>query len=238
MAKVTLRFYGSLAEHGERFDVFASTAREALYTVVSQLDGVKEKIVNNFYRLRVAKHDVTERDLQSVISSELKDGDVIHVVPKAVGGGGALNFIAGAALIAFSFTNPLGWAALAVGSTTVGTIAFGVGVSLILGGVANLLVKQPKMTTGAGEETAKNYGFNNLANNTVQGSAIPICYGNITIGAGVISQGIRSERLNSVPTSGEVNAQRKTIALVKARDKQGTQYNTEQNDKTYILVEE
>lgn len=238
MAKVTLKFYGSLTKYGDRFDVYADSAREALHIVISQLDGLKERFVNDFFRLRVAKQDVAISDLQKKMTSDLKDGDVVHVVPRALGGSGALNFIAGAALIAFSFTNPLGWAALAVGSTTVGTIAFGVGVSLILGGVANLLVKQPKMTTGASDETAKNYGFNNLANNTVQGSAIPVCYGNITIGASVISQGIRSERLGEKPKSGAIDYRRRSISLLKAEDREGNQYNTEENDKTYVLIEE
>ena len=132
---------------------------------------------------------------------------------------------------------PIGWAALAIGTTTLGTVAFGMGVALVLGGVANLLVKQPKMTTGGTQEDGKNYGFNNLANVTQQGASIPLCYGEITIGAQVISQGVSSERLNKAPEAGEVEYKWYERPIFRAFDPKGNKYNTPKNDKTYNLVE-
>lgn len=237
MASVTLRFYGSLREYGSRFDVHADTAREALHIIISQIDEIKSRFIDKHFQLRVAKRDVYQGELDYYAVKELKDGDVIHVVPRVTGATGAMNFIAGAALIAFSLSNPFGWAALAIGATTLGTVAFGMGVALVLGGVANLLVKQPKMTTGGTQEDGKNYGFNNLANVTQQGASIPLCYGKITIGAQVISQGVSSERLNKAPGSGEVDYRLSKVALIKAKDPKGTTYNTPENDKTYNLVE-
>lgn len=240
MARVTLRFYGALAKYGKRFDVYANTAQEALHIVVSQLSDIKAQFVDRYFQLRVARNDVSEKDLEYYAMRELFDGDVIHVVPRGQGAGGAFNFIAGAALIAFSFTNPLGWAALAVGATTVGTIAFGVGVALMLTGVAGLLVKQPKITTGGTEEDGKNYSFNSLANVTRQGSAIPLCYGKITIGAQVISQGVSSERLNKAPEfvdDGNMSFISRVVRKIVAKDPSGKPYNTPDNDKTYDLIE-
>lgn len=238
MASVTLRFYGSLREYGSRFDVHADTAREALHLIISQIEGIKSRFIDKHFQLRVAKSDVNQSELEYYALKELRDGDVIHVVPRVLGAGGnAFGVIAGAALIAFSLTNPAGWAMLAVASTTLGSVAFSMGVALIIGGVAGMLTRQPKMTTGGTQEDGKNYSFNNLANVTQQGTSIPLCYGEITIGAQVISQGISSERLNKAPEAGEVKYKSGFMSLINAFDPKGNKYNTPENDKTYNLVE-
>lgn len=238
MASVTLRFYGSLREYGSRFDVHADTAREALHIIVSQIEGIKSQFINKYFQLRVAKKDVYEKELDYYAVKELQDGDVIHVVPRVEGaGGGAFGFIAGAALIAFSLTNPAGWAMLAVASTTLGSVAFSMGVALIIGGVAGMLVKQPKMTTGGTQKDAENYSFNNLSNVTRQGTSIPLCYGKITIGSQVISQGVSSMRLNAVEKTGEIQYKKQGQSLLKAKDLKGNLYNTPDNDLTYRLIE-
>lgn len=236
MSKVTVVFHGSLKKHG-KFEVFADTAREALQLIVAQLPDVKASFVDRFFEMRVASKKISKQALPFYATKHLKDGDRIDLYPKLEGAKGALSFIAGAALITFALSNPFGWAALAVGSTTVGAVAFGVGVAFMVSGAAGLLVKQPKMTTGSTQENARNYGFNNLANSTTQGASIPLCYGKITIGAQVISQGISSVRLNEAPKQGEINQVKKQQALIKARDVDGNQYNTPNNNKTYVISE-
>jgi predicted phage tail protein len=62
------------------------------------------------------------------------------------------------------------------------------GVSLTMGGIAQLLAPTPEEV-----KEGDNYGFNGAANTVRQGVPVPICYGQLMIGGAVISSGITNE---------------------------------------------
>jgi len=121
----------------------------------------------------------------------------ITIAPVVAGAGGKVGqILLGAALIAASILVP-GLAAVTLfGTTTLATVAFGVGVSLALGGVAQMLAPQPKFD-GPQEEQQPSYVFNGAVNTTAQGQPVPVGYGRMVVGSAVISAGISVEGIQA-----------------------------------------
>ena len=136
---------------------------------------------------------------QDVDADELHDpaGQQIAIVPVLAGAGGALGkILIGAALIAAAVFNPLaffGGTALLTGF--VGQAAFGIGVSLALNGVAQLLAPPPKQASSDNQK--QSYVFNGAVNTTAQGQPVPIGYGRMIVGSAVISAGISIEDISA-----------------------------------------
>jgi predicted phage tail protein len=100
--------------------------------------------------------------------------------------------ILGAALIAFAMTNPFGWAAMPFLGSNLGVVAFGMGASLVLGGIAQLLAPTPK---AADPSDKPSYLFNGPVQTSQQGYPVPVGYGELIVGGAVISAGSWSEDL-------------------------------------------
>lgn len=136
---------------------------------------------------------------QDVDADELHDpaGQQIAIVPVLAGAGGALGkILIGAALIAAAVLTggaTIGLTGIAF-SSLAGQVAFGVGVSLALGGVAQLLAPAPKQASA--ENQKQSYVFNGAVNTTAQGQPVPIGYGRMIVGSAVISAGISIEDIS------------------------------------------
>jgi predicted phage tail protein len=82
------------------------------------------------------------------------------------------------------------------GSFTLGIVAAnaiaGIGVSLIFGGVAELISPMPRLGFNSGKEAARleSFSFSGIVNTSKQGMAVPICYGRAFVGSAVISSGL------------------------------------------------
>lgn len=139
------------------------------------------------YRVLNMREDIGEDELHNPA------GQRITIAPVVAGAGGSLGkILLGAALIAASFMVP-GLGAIALfGTTTLATVAFNIGVSLALGGIAQMLAPQPA-SSGPTEEQQPSYVFNGAVNTTSQGQPVPIGYGRMIVGSAVISAGIAVE---------------------------------------------
>jgi predicted phage tail protein len=91
-------------------------------------------------------------------------------------------------------------AGVALAATGVGTVfaplVFSIGLSLTLGGVAQLLSPQPKTPAN----TQASYVFGGPANTLAAGMPIPICYGNLIVGGAIISGGISVDQVSTTQT--------------------------------------
>lgn len=138
------------------------------------------------YRVLNMREEVGEDELHNPA------GQRIAIVPVVVGAGGALGkILLGAALIFAATFNPfifLGGSALLTG--VVGQIAFGVGVSLALNGVSQLLAPTKKDEEKKEENS---YVFNGAVNTTTQGQPVPLGYGRMIVGSAIISAGVNVE---------------------------------------------
>jgi predicted phage tail protein len=189
----TIRVYGRLARFlGRRaFLAEVSSAAEAVRFLLANFPQVERHMADQHYRVSVGDRAVDADHLH-----EPAGGSDIAIVP-VIGGAGAVGrIVAGVALVALSFIPGIG--ALGV------ALMQGVGASLALGGVAQLLTPVPRMagpgaSTSAGiaksaraddNDPRKNYSFSGIQNTSRQGVPVPVIYGEVIVGSVVISAGI------------------------------------------------
>ena len=105
------------------------------------------------------------------------------------------------ALIALSFALPgstIGLLGLGkIGLTAFAAPAMGIGVSLALGGVSQLLSPTPRLSNRDSNDQADprdSYSFSGIQNVARPGVPVPIVYGEVITGSVVISTGIDTTR--------------------------------------------
>ena len=73
-------------------------------------------------------------------------------------------------------------------------IMFGIGASMALGGVAQMLSPQPGgLASKQDADNKASYAFGGVTNTTAQGNPVPLGYGKRLIGGAIISAGIYIE---------------------------------------------
>lgn len=176
-----VRFYGNLKQYGDKFNMNVETASEALNGLYYQIKGLKKQIMGGFFRVRINGVDMNEDNLQFGLHSRIPENAVIHIVPKVAGAknGGILSAIAGAVMVV-------------VGAWTGQYWLVGMGVGMMVGGVAQMLTKMPKTDKLKEGMANKNTYFSNLDNTIAQGAPVPLCYGLTKIGSKVLSQGLET----------------------------------------------
>jgi predicted phage tail protein len=124
------------------------------------------------------------------------------IAPIISGGGTIGRILIGVALVALAFIPGVGTplaSAIAAGAkagfTTVGSLLFGLGTSLVLSGVASLLtppVSNPKSDT----DKKDSFLFDRAAELTTQGNPVPILYGRFLAGSPlIISSAITTQQV-------------------------------------------
>lgn len=154
-----------------------------------------------WYQIRIAGEDVSEDTLSARLHEPLPPGAVIHIVPRMEGAknSGLVQVIAGAALIVASFIPGLNVAVWSGMAATWSSLAFSIGASLMLGGVAQMLAPKPHSpSTHHADNGRQNVYFSSLDNMIAQGNPLPILYGEMMVGSRRISQSL-STRDESSP---------------------------------------
>jgi predicted phage tail protein len=188
-----IRVYGRLAKFlGRRkFMAEVATVAEAVRFLVANFPQLERHMAEQHYKVIVGGREISEEELRDPTGAL----ETIKVVPVIAGAGAVGRIIAGAALLVASFFIP----PIAILGTTLGTIAFGIGASLVLGGVAQLLTPVPQITAPGGSTAStaeteldpqKSYSFSGIQNTSSQGTPVPIIYGETIVGSVVISTGI------------------------------------------------
>ena len=187
-----IRVYGRLAKFlGRRtFKAAVGSAAEAIRFLLANFPQLEKHMADQHYRVSAGKYDLTLDELYDPAGQQ-----EIKVVPVMTGAGATGRIIAGVALIAASFIP--GFAAWA-GPTAYALIT-GVGASLVLGGVAQLLTPTPKINEPGQDnnDPRKSYSFSGIQQTSRQGVPVPIVYGETVVGSIVISAGIDTVRIVS-----------------------------------------
>jgi len=177
-----IRLYGQLARFiGKRkLQAEVANAAEAVRFLVVNFPGLDAHMAERHYKVEVGDTAIGTEELHFP-SSDLEE---IKIIPVIAGAGVVGRIIAGVALVALSFIPGIG--ALGV------SLLFGVGASLVLGGVAQLLTPVPVAPKGADSDRnpRRSYSFSGIQNVSRQGVPVPICYGEALVGSVVISAGI------------------------------------------------
>ena len=142
---------------------------------------------------------------RNVGENELRDppGDhIMYIMPVVQGSknSAGLQTIVGIALVAVAsyFTlgaaAPTGTAALFGTGSAAWTVAGTIGLSLALGGVAQMIAGTQKgLSSSESADNTPSYNFSGIKNTTTQGNPVPLCYGEMTVGSACVSVGIVAE---------------------------------------------
>ena len=191
----TMRLKGLMAKKfGAVHKYHVTDLRERLRAMCSQVPGFKKYVSNaHLNGIRFAffsgkdniglqefdmSSSATEFEMEPIIEGS-KRGGVLQVVIGAV------------ALVAAYFTAGASFAVLGVTASTVTTALTGLGLSMALGGVVQMLTPQPKYNIGASSSTDNkpNYAFGAPVNTVAMGYPVPLLYGTREIGGAIISAG-------------------------------------------------
>lgn len=214
MNKVTIHFEGNLKQFGDKFELYADTINEAIRSLVIQIDGLKAFMRKGYYKVVANGRTITEKEYKSIVGVR---GDVeVHISPRVAGSGKFGSFIVGSVLTAVGFALQI-------------TPLIQIGVGLMIGGVAQMLVKQPTFNNDfQGVEDSQSSAFTNLTNMAGQGKQIPRVYGQLRVGSMVISQGLSSYRTDGTDKIKDVQTptyNKQRISPIPARDPDGKAYN-------------
>lgn len=184
----TIRLYGELRKKfGKEFKLDVRTPAEAVRALCIQLPGFRqhlEEFSEPGYVVRVGTED---RDLKE-LNAPFAQQEVVKIIPVVSGASAVSRVVLGVALVAFAIWNPLGWATLGTAGAVGTTVAFGVGMSLAMGGIAELLAPTPpKFEANTGPEATPSYMFDGPVNTMGAGYAVPVGYGELLVGSHVVS---------------------------------------------------
>lgn len=187
-----IRVYGKLAKFlGQRiFHAAVNSPAEAVRFLLANFPAVERHMNDQHYRVSLGQRDLDIDEIHDPAGQQ-----VIKIAPVIAGAGAAGRILAGVALVAGALLFAPG-AALAGAAFTLGpqavSIGVGIGLSLALGGVAQLLTPTTALPTGidSDKDPRANRSFSGVQNVSRQGVPVPIIYGQIITGSVVISAGI------------------------------------------------
>lgn len=173
---------------GRKWNLSVNNVFEALQLIDANKPGVLAWMRMNVakfdrYHIKVEHADGTKREVSEkevgMISEGLKS---ITITPILAGAGAGIRIVIGAVL-------------MVVGVWTSNPYIFGMGASLALGGIVQLLSPTPKMASGNQRSDNTSYYFDGPVNTVDQGVPVPLIYGRILAGSQVISARVTIDQL-------------------------------------------
>lgn len=196
----TVVFTGPLAEKfGEKFEFAANSIAEVTRALCVMVPGFEKFMMESkdndmAFAVLVDDQDYGEEELHNPLGSSKE----VHFIP-VIGGakkGGILQIIVGAVLIAAAFAAVF---FLGPGAIPFAKAMIGMGVSMIVGGVVQMLSPQPKLGKNDRKDDPSSAVFNGTVNVQAQGASVPLAYGEIFAGSVVISAGINASDNYVIP---------------------------------------
>ena len=198
-----VKLYGELADfvgHKE-LDAHINTTADAIRFLVSNFSKLESYMNERYYKVIVDSYEISKDDIQNPIGKS-----DISIVPVITGAGGGLGrTLLGAALIAGAFLVPgsplvfgKGFGTSLAGAGFGYKAAIGIGGTLLLSGVNEMLFPVPEIPDFANEEDPRiSFSFSGVQNTSRAGTSHPICFGEIVCGSVVISAGIDTNQVTA-----------------------------------------
>ncbi|KAF1064949.1 tail assembly protein [Burkholderia gladioli] len=181
----TIRLYGVLGtKFGREFRLAVSSTAEAVRALDVTVPGFRAFMLNakdNGMAFAVfnGRRNLAEDELRHPVGDE-----DIRIAPVLMGSksGGLFQTILGTALVVASLIVP--------GAT----FLLGLGVSMAIGGVVQMLSPQASgLASTNSPDNGTSYYFNGAVNSVAQGDCVPIVYGRMRVGSKRVSAGIYAE---------------------------------------------
>lgn len=209
MAKIVL--HGDLAQFGGPYEIFVKTPGEAIRALSVQIKGFRRRIGQGQFRVVRRSGAGLERELDAqTLGFRLRNSHELHITPVVAGsmGRGTTKIILGAALVAaaVAFAPAAAAGAGFLGAEMGATVGFmgityggiaGLGLSMALGGAAQMLSPQVKGSSGTAtsQDRRESFLFSGPINVTQQGVAKPLVFGRFICGSVVISSSLSAESI-------------------------------------------
>lgn len=191
----TIRLYGKLgARFGRKFLLAVNSPAEAVRALCALLPGFQQYLTRASeegvaFAVFIGKQNLTKDQLQDPPGQE-----DIRIAPVLAGSkrGGVLQVIVGIILVVVGT-----YTSIFSGGATSPLV--GLGWSMIVGGVMQMLAPQPRgLASQDSVENRPSYSMNGTVNTQAQGNPVPIAYGGhdekgMLVGSAVISGGIMAE---------------------------------------------
>jgi predicted phage tail protein len=197
---VTLKLYGWLRKFcgAASFEIEVQSSLEAIKFLLANFPKLEQLIgqPDKYFRIWTDYGKVKLLELDE-LTEPVGSQTVINFAPAIYGrGDGFWNFLGGLALVGLVVAT--GGAAGFLG--TLGSqIVIGLGVSLALGGLAQMLTPVPKPPESAEDPKRESYSISGIVNTSMQGIAVPVIYGEIIVGSALISLGLKTEDIDIPP---------------------------------------
>ena len=195
-----IKLYGELAKITgyKELEAVVNTTAQAVSFLVNNFPELESHMSNKYYQVLLEKEEVGIEELHFPVGKS-----DIKFVPVISGSGGIGRAIFGGVLIAASFgvggffAAPLSFGAGGFAAAGLGAkAAFGIGASLVLGGVSDMLFPVPKQPQFSSEQDPRlSFSFNGTQQTSRAGTPVPIVYGEIFTGSVVISSSIDTEQV-------------------------------------------
>jgi len=201
-----IKLYGELAEfvgHKE-FEVQVDSLQKAVSFLVNNFAGIEKYMNPRYYQVKVGDYAVDETEIFHPIGQE-----DIHFVPVITGAGrGFGKILLGAALIGIAFLMPVASGGLSLGAgIKAGSLAkvgfmtkmvAGVGASLVLSGVSDMLFPLPDIPAFEDTQDPRlSFSFGGTQQTGRAGTPVPLVFGEIFTGSVVISGSIDTEQVQA-----------------------------------------
>ena len=182
----TIKLYGILAKKfGKEFRLDVESTREAMRALCVQIPGFEHFMLNAHeqglaFAVFQDKHNISATELDMSTNAQ-----VIKVVPKVKGSGGAVQTIIGAVLVVVGVLITIGTLG---GSAPLGAALIGAGIGMMVGGVAMMLMPKTETTQDENQDGNKaNKGFGGAVTTVAQGNPVPLLYGQREVGGFIVS---------------------------------------------------
>jgi len=182
-------------EIGEKFGRVAEVQAETVKDVIHYLDanykGVKKYFLDSTekdigFTIKIADQYLDD-DRELVLP--LDKGDII-ITPTPVGSKGAIKIIIGAIILIYAW--PLMASGGILGSTMLAKIAVGVGLSLVMGGLMEMMAPDPSVDADA-EGMEEGYIFQGSEHTVPEGAPVPVLYGELRVPGQPISFNLEND---------------------------------------------
>ena len=209
-----VKVYGLLRERlgQSRFEFDVTTPAQAIKALCVNFPGLDKWLIDSEqdgvgYRVAVGTEEVSEENISPLIMP-FSDREVFSITPVVAGAGRGLGAIlVGAVLIGVAIANPFAGVGLVqgagVGFSAVTGGAFAafagnLGIALVLGGIAQAISPQPEPDSTLDESVQlESFTFSNVVNTSRQGMPVPIAYGRLFVGSGVLSSGLDVDQVQA-----------------------------------------
>ena len=199
-----IKLYGELAEfvgHKE-FEVKADTLAHAVSFLINNFQGIERFMSPKYYQVKVGNYSINEEEFAHPIGKE-----DIHFIPVISGAGrGFGKILLGAAMIGLAFAtggaslgaSGLTFKASSLGGAFVAKAVTGIGATLVLSGVSEMLFPLPDVPKFESTEDPRlSFSFGGTQQTGRAGTPVPLVYGEIFTGSVVISGGVDTEQVQA-----------------------------------------